>query len=179
MNKPYTNCWFRRCICDGLQFDKEFSIFGIRGLKWRWHPSCCDLCCMLKQLTWLKYVSTLKSEQQLIKGGKSVSTFGVWVGSGGVTQVNRNHCDLLVITVAGEWVSDYSKRPSHSSIPWLSLERENDRCSRRHSETKMELMQGNGKKWGPRRGQGHWEAEALTMKSFQMRAGRAVSATVV
>lgn len=81
--------------------------------------------------------------------------------------------------VAGERVSDYSKRPGRSSIPWLRLERVNDWSSLRHSETKMELMQGNRKRWGPRRGQGHWEAAARTMKSFQMRVGRAMSASVV
>lgn len=79
--------------------------------------------------------------------------------------------------VAGEWVSDYSKRPARPSIPRLRLERVE--LSQTHSETKMELMRGNGKRWGPRRGQGHWEAEARTMKSFQMGVGRAVSASVV
>lgn len=47
--------------------------------------------------------------------------------------------------VAGEWVSDYSKRPGHSSIPRLSPEQDNDLSSHRHSETKMELMRGNRK----------------------------------
>lgn len=42
----------------------------------------------------------------------------------------------------------------------------------------MELMRGNRKrrgKVGARRGQGHREAEAHTMKSLSMRVGRAVS----
>lgn len=38
--------------------------------------------------------------------------------------------------VAGEWVSDYSKRPGRSSIPGLRLERVNEWSSHRHSETK-------------------------------------------
>ncbi|KAK1901761.1 tRNA (guanine-N(7)-)-methyltransferase non-catalytic subunit TRM82 [Dissostichus eleginoides] len=38
--------------------------------------------------------------------------------------------------VAGEWVSDYSKRPGRSSIPRLGLKRVKEWSSRRHSETK-------------------------------------------
>lgn len=48
--------------------------------------------------------------------------------------------------VAGEWVSDYSKRPGLSSIPCLCEEWDNDWSSHRFSETKMELMQGSRKR---------------------------------
>lgn len=75
--------------------DQQFSIFGIRGLKRRRHPSGCEQYYMFKKLAWLRYDSTLKPEQWLIIGEKSVSTFGAWGGSRGVTQVNWNHCDLL------------------------------------------------------------------------------------
>lgn len=80
--------------------------------------------------------------------------------------------------VAGERVSAYSKRPSHSSIPRLRLERVSDWSSHRYREAKkkMELMRGNRKTRGPRRGQGHGEAQARTMK---MGVGRAMSARVV
>lgn len=45
-------------------------------------------------LIWLSCASSEKSEPWIITGAKSVTTYRVWVGSGAVTQVNRNHYDL-------------------------------------------------------------------------------------
>ena len=78
--------------------------------------------------------------------------------------------------VAGERVSDYSKRRSRSSILWLRPERMSDWSPHRHGETEMELIRGNGEaeakeKPGARR--------QCSMKTFQMRVERAMSAGLV
>lgn len=82
--------------------------------------------------------------------------------------------------VAGDQVSDYSKRPGRSSILGLRLERVNDLSSHRLWDKKWSWCKETGEEMeGARRGQGHWEAEARTMKSLRMRVGRALSASVV